>query len=308
MSCSTAALCWCVLASTVLPLHCMLLARSRPEPRWHWSVRSSTSRNIGLLEFLLWALCALAGWALLGDQVQQTISLLLVSAWFICEWWARAEGYRRAELMLIRITVVLAAVYLTGFLGSKRRLVSGVLFAAGAIVLVVGVLVLGDYSLVLADYSSIRYVGQKSPMPSVTLVFAWLCITALPLLIAWRLNRASVLPVAVVSLMAVVLPHLYKQDEGPGWQYPKPLWAAYALVALVAAFLAWWGVQQRSRAMINYGVVCFALVVLWFYFSSIMGKLERSFSLIVLGLLFLGGGWALEKTRRKLVRSIPGAA
>jgi hypothetical protein len=112
----------------------------------------------------------------------------------------------------------------------------------------------------------------------------------LPLLIAWRLKRASVLPVAVVSLMAVVLPHLYRQAEGPGWLYPSPIWAAYALVALVAAFLAWWGVQQRSRAMINYGVVCFALAVLWFYFSSIMGKLERSFSLIVLGLLFLGGG------------------
>jgi hypothetical protein len=39
-----------------------------------------------------------------------------------------------------------------------------------------------------------------------------------------------------------------------------------------------------------------------------MGKLERSFSLIVLGVLFLGGGWVLEKTRRKLVRQIGVAA
>jgi hypothetical protein len=121
---------------------------------------------------LLWALCALAGWALLDDQVEQTISLLLVPAWFICEWSVRTEGYRRAELMLARMIVVLAAVYLTGFLGSKRRLVSGVLFAAGALVLAVGVLVLGDYSLVLADYSSIRYGAQKPPMPAVTLVFS----------------------------------------------------------------------------------------------------------------------------------------
>jgi len=56
--------------------------------------------------------------------------------------------------------------------------------------------------------------------------------------------------------------------------------------------------------MINYGVVCFALSVLWFYFSSVMGKLGRSFSLMLLGVLFLGGGWLLEKTRRKLVQHI----
>jgi hypothetical protein len=32
-----------------------------------------------------------------------------------------------------------------------------------------------------------------------------------------------------------------------------------------------------------------------------MDKLGRSFSLIVLGLLFLGGGWLLERTRRRLI-------
>lgn len=43
---------------------------------------------------LLWALCALAGWALLGDQVQQTITLLLLPTWIICEWSVRTDGYR----------------------------------------------------------------------------------------------------------------------------------------------------------------------------------------------------------------------
>jgi len=32
---------------------------------------------------LLWALCALAGWWLLGDQVQQTITLLLIPTWVL---------------------------------------------------------------------------------------------------------------------------------------------------------------------------------------------------------------------------------
>jgi hypothetical protein len=35
-----------------------------------------------------------------------------------------------------------------------------------------------------------------------------------------------------------------------------------------------------------------------------MGKLERSVSLISLGALFLLGGWALEKARRRLVARI----
>jgi len=143
------------------------------------------------------------------------------------------------------------------------------------------------------------YDWQKLPsMPAVTLAFAWLCITALPLLIAWRLNLASMLPVAVVSLMTIVLPHLYSMRGAQvpgGWQHPTPSLAAHALVALVAAFLAWWGIQQRSRAMVNYGVVCFALSVLWFYFSSIMGKLGRSFSLIMLGRCF----WAEAGRWRK---------
>ena len=64
----------------------------------------------------LWALCALAGWWLLGDQVQQTIALLLLPAWIVCEWIARTDGYRGSELMSIRMIAVIAAVYLTAFL------------------------------------------------------------------------------------------------------------------------------------------------------------------------------------------------
>jgi hypothetical protein len=48
--------------------------------------------------------------------------------------------------------------------------------------------------------------------------------------------------------------------------------------------------------------------VMWFYFSSIMDKLGRSLGLIMLGVLFLAGGWLLEKMRRKLVGSIPEVA
>jgi hypothetical protein len=41
--------------------------------------------------------------------------------------------------------------------------------------------------------------------------------------------------------------------------------------------------------------------VLVFYFSDVMDKLGRSASLMIAGVLFLVGGWLLEKLRRKLV-------
>jgi len=249
---------------------------------------------------LLWALCALAGWALLRDQVQQTISLLLIPAWIVCEWSARTDGYRGSEVMICRMVTVFSAAYLTAFLSEKKKLVFGVLFAAASIHLVCG-------TVVLTEFPSLWVRWQKNaPMPVTLLIFAWLCIVVLPLLFAWRLNPPSILPVTVVLLMAIILPHLYyvdKQNYAP-YSYGAPTLAAHALVTLVAAFFAWWGVQQRSRAIINYGVACFALAVLWFYFSNVMGKLERSFSLMLLGVLFLGGGWLLEKARRRLVRHI----
>jgi len=53
--------------------------------------------------------------------------------------------------------------------------------------------------------------------------------------------------------------------------------------------------------LVNLGILGFAIAVGWFYFSDIMDKLDRSLGLIGLGILFLAGGWALEKWRRRLV-------
>ena len=94
---------------------------------------------------LLWALCALAGWVLLRDQVQQTISLLLVPAWIVCEWSARSDGYRGSELFAERMVMVFAALYLTAFLQSKKKLVFGLLFGAASVALIVGTAMLTEF-------------------------------------------------------------------------------------------------------------------------------------------------------------------
>ena len=43
------------------------------------------------------------------------------------------------------------------------------------------------------------------------------------------------------------------------------------------------------------------ITLLFFYFSSLMSKFDRSVGLIGLGLVLLGGGWAMERGRRMLV-------
>ena len=249
---------------------------------------------------LLWALCALAGWALLGDQMQQTIALLLLPAWIVCEWIARTDGYRGSELMTIRMIAVIAAVYLTAFLGSQRKLVGGILFAAGAIALTVIAVGLLDF-VYWHDWAT-------TPAPPIRLtVWAW-GVIAVAFLLAWRLKPAALVPAAVVLMVAMLLPHCYRAVEGSwfirDFGNTKPMLVAFFVVAATACFFSWWGVRERSKSLINYGVVAFALTVLWFYFSNIMDKLDRSLSLIVLGVLFLGGGWALEKLRRRMVGQV----
>jgi hypothetical protein len=50
--------------------------------------------------------------------------------------------------------------------------------------------------------------------------------------------------------------------------------------------------------------VVVALTLILFYFSQVFDKLGRSASLIGLGVLFLLGGWLLERLRRRLVNRI----
>jgi hypothetical protein len=54
------------------------------------------------------------------------------------------------------------------------------------------------------------------------------------------------------------------------------------------------------------GVLAFALTVLSFYYSSVFDRIGRSLGLVALGVLFVGGGWLLERTRRRLLDRIGG--
>jgi uncharacterized membrane protein len=253
---------------------------------------------------LLWALAALAGWILLHDEAQQTLTLLLFPAWLLSEFTYYAEGHIGESVYQGRFLIVWAVLYLTFFLGSKRRIAQGILFAVAAIASVVGVVVLLD---------GWRSLGDQTYLPLGLRTWGWVFIALLPLLFAVFKFSKSVIPVAAAICFSIALPWC-QRFWTVHYDYPtafkdfhgdiirnEPNLAAHALVAAFAVFIIWWGVRQSSQALVNLGIVGFAIAVGWFYFSDIMDKLDRSLGLIGLGVLFLAGGWALERMRRKLL-------
>jgi uncharacterized membrane protein len=79
---------------------------------------------------------------------------------------------------------------------------------------------------------------------------------------------------------------------------------SYAWTAIGCIAFVFWGLAEYRTECINMGVAGFSITVMAFYFSSIMDKLDRSFALMVFGVVFLVGGWFLEKMRRQLVARV----
>jgi uncharacterized membrane protein len=250
---------------------------------------------------LLWAIAAVAGWILLRDEAQQILTLLLFPTWLFCELSYYSEGRIGQDIYLGRFLLVWAALYLTIFLGSRRGIVQGVLFAAASISALVGIVIM------LESWRS--WSATQTFLPLHTRVWAWTAIAALPLICALFRFSKSLVPVAVSLAVSLALPwcsrtwtEYYNFGTNHGsYNRTEPSLAAHALVAAFCVFLIWWGVRQASKALVNLGIVGFAITVVRFYFSDIFDKVGRSLGLIGIGILFLAGGWALEKMRRKLV-------
>jgi uncharacterized membrane protein len=248
---------------------------------------------------MLWAICAAFGWALLRDQFQQTLTLLLAPAWIMSEWMDRANDYGGMTTYMARVLAVVGAVYLTGFLRSRRRAVFSILFAAGALLLPVAVLILSS------GWSTAGYGRQQADFLPLSFRLWAIGLGLAAIAAGWFLDRKSWAPVFAVTVMAWALPwaqtNVVDKTAGRSWSHSEPSVLAYVLVAATAVFLVWWGIRNLAKPIVNYGMVAFALTVMWFYFYSVMDKLDRSLGLIGLGILFLAGGWALEYTRRRIV-------
>jgi uncharacterized membrane protein len=250
---------------------------------------------------LLWALAAVAGWALLHDEAQEILTLFLIPAWLFSELAYYAQNHIGQSVYLGRFLFVWSVLYLTLFLGTKRKAVQGILFAAAAVAAITGVV----YML-----ESWRSWVERPSLPLHLKFWGWVLFAVLPLLVTLFRFGKSFFPVAAAVLVAAVLPwcsHIWvTHSEFPkghpvSYSQAEPNLFAPALVAAFAVFIIWWGVRQASKSLVNLGIVGFAITIVWFYFSNILDKFGRSLGLIGLGILFLAGGWALERMRRHLI-------
>jgi hypothetical protein len=233
---------------------------------------------------LLWAAGAWLGWALLRQWPQGALAAVLTPAWLAGEW-SVAPAHGRPGVLGVGL-VLLSLAYLAAEPGAGPILVARSL--RRALVWIGGLALIPAAIYLLAG----EWSWYRSESPEYwTRMPAWAMAVGLPVAAAAVLRgRAAVfmLPAAVWVALGPVLAH-----QGGVAPY---LWAA-ALAVLVII----WGVVDRRSERINLGMAGFALAVTVFYFSDVMDRLGRSASLIGLGLLFLGGGYLLERTRRRLV-------
>ena len=236
---------------------------------------------------LLWAIGAWLAWFPLRHDTQLFCAALLTPAWCASEWLVVVQRSRSgiwdSDPLLASGVALLALAYFT--VPTRRHAGRTVLVWLGAVALVPGLLFL---VLTSSDRLSVPPVAAS-----------WLTVGTLlavggPMLVAFThrgrdawINGVATAWVAMLLWLSTFRDALIQH----GW------WAIGAL-GLVA-----WGVRERRSERINIGAAIFGITVLAFYFSRVMDKLGRSASLVGLGLLFLAGGGALERTRRRLVQS-----
>jgi hypothetical protein len=139
--------------------------------------------------------------------------------------------------------------------------------------------------------------GTSVEIDGRSLLLAWSLAIVLPAGVAWVLREREAAWIALALGWALAIAR-----TNPGSDSGELLlWLLYALGAVL---LVLWGVRDRQRLAVNVGVLAFAIAVFGFYFSSLYDKLGRALGLIGVGVIFIGGGWLLERTRRRLLGRI----
>ena len=228
---------------------------------------------------LLWTIGAVLGWVLLRHWTQAALVAILAPYWLAGEWMVRVEGMRYT-LPIAGGVCALAFTYLSARRDAGDSAFRKALCWIGALALLP--------AAVITSVDSWTYLPPKQDV-----VIAWLIAMMLPLAVAYLLRGREAIWNLLTIAWVLGLPPL---TNG----HPDRV-AVYAWFAIGSVALAAWGIREARAERVNLGIAGFALTVLAFYFSNVMDKIGRSASLIGLGILFLGGGWLLERTRRRLI-------
>jgi uncharacterized membrane protein len=235
---------------------------------------------------LLWAIGCAAAWLLLRHWTQGALCAVLFPWWLAGEWDTRVLTANSRGMLPIWVGVcALSFAYLSARRSAADSALRKALGWLGGLALLPAAAILvfnGEWGRVDVAWGSIEYR------------IAWAVALLVPLGVALALDARRAVWNAVAIAWTLVLALI-------GTVPPRESLATYCWCAVGAVGLAAWGIRDGRAERVNLAVAGLAITVMGFYFSSIMDKLGRSASLIGVGLLFLGGGWVLEQTRRRLL-------
>ena len=252
---------------------------------------------------MLWAIGAWLGWILLRDWPQAALAAALTPAWLAGEWVEGTRGMHGAQQILAEGLLLLAITYLTALVDRETATRRALMWIGGLTLIPLAIFVV---------FSAEGWSNSPRELPATDRALGWSLAIGLPLLLAGWLRRSAawingVAAVWVLALGATGVRAYWHYDPGRGERLVD--WnelSTYALCAAGSIGLIAWGMKEARKERVNLGISGFALTVLAFYFSAVMDKLGRSASLVGLGLLFLLGGWQLERTRRLLIARMSG--
>jgi hypothetical protein len=249
---------------------------------------------------LLWAVAAWLGWMLLRQWPQLIVAAVLTPAWLLSEWEEATRHFSGSDHIPIEGALLLAIAYFTAGdmnLSAIRK----------ALIWIGGLSVIPAY-LCLELNAGFNYYWQDPKVPLHLRVLGWSLALLIPLLIAFLLRGRRAWPIIGVVIWVVVAGHLpfeYKDTSTSSlglyaWHTLGPyLWGAAGAIGVIS-----WGVNDRAKHLVNFGMVVFVINLIAFYFSDLLDKLGRSVSLIGFGILFLVIGYFLERTRKHLIARI----
>jgi uncharacterized membrane protein len=241
---------------------------------------------------MMWAAGAVLAWLVLRQWPQALLAAVLIPSWIGGEWDLATEAYRGSGSIAAQGFLLLAIFYMSATPREPNRALRTGLVWIGALSL----LPLLTTLMVLSEGHGSFYWTQGHPyLPMHLRVLGYAAAYAPILALAVYLRKKDSVAMFAVSLWIVVLAAVCRVEhlEKSPWLY---LWMAVGAFAL-----CYWGVRENHKLFINYGTVIFAMDVIGFYFSSILDKLGRSAGLILLGVIFLAGGWILNRVRADLI-------
>ena len=242
---------------------------------------------------LLWSFGAAAGWMLLRQWPQLALLSLLLPGWISALIIVEVDRFSSSEADWAVVPIAAGALLtaLTYFTAPDRT----PLTPARSVLMWIGGLALVPAAVtwaVVATGLDLPALGQ----PLWLSLLVWVVTLGGPVILGGWLRPHRFWPLALAAIWMVL--DLVIQVQG--FSVLSFAWWGVGSVGLML-----WGSTEARAERVNIGIVLLATTLIGFYFTEVIGRFDRSLSLLGLGLFFLVGGWGLNRLRQALLPNLP---